>query len=84
MPGVYVYKNYSISQLADIARELADDRPESLPWEHLRLSFRALDSCIEQCPGISKCCLTTRPHMLHICSDEFCSCHSQERYARGI
>jgi hypothetical protein len=37
--------------------------------------------CLKSCPaGNECCCVSYGTHHLHICEDEECYCHSQERY----
>lgn len=37
--------------------------------------------CRKRCPEGNPCCCDDNGHMLHICKDEDCPCHSRERYA---
>lgn len=42
-------------------------------------------SCRKRCPGGNACiCHGHIPHVLHICHDSRCACHSRERYEEGI
>lgn len=42
---------------------------------------RSSRSCRSDCPAGGPCCLDpTVAHVLHICSDETCECHSEARY----
>lgn len=39
------------------------------------------DRCQNNCPGANRCTCTRMPkHEYHICQDDSCICHSQERY----
>lgn len=38
-------------------------------------------ACAHCCPGKQPCCCTNQhPHVLHICSNPDCMCHSRRRY----
>lgn len=38
--------------------------------------------CQHNCPEGRPCACGGRPHSLHVCGNEGCACHAQERYRR--
>lgn len=43
------------------------------------------NKCLKQCPQGQPCTCTNKPHVLHICDDEYCACHSLKRYqGKGV
>ena len=46
---------------------------------------KTFKSCKKICPGGNECkCNEDVDHVLHICTDPRCYCHSRERYERDV
>ena len=40
--------------------------------------------CRAKCPQGNRCTCSDKAHTLHVCGDETCACHGQERYQREV